>query len=165
MRTKLRLGAVAALLLVVASLPAAAASPKAALSTDGAGRVEVLRVTAISAIEDVDIDVGDPGFSLGDYFVFNDDLFIGDRNVGVFAGTCTLVGIGEDEATTFHCLGTLDLPAGQITVRTLATFTETTDQIRAAITGGTRRYRTAHGEMILRFVGETESTLTLRIIR
>ena len=68
---------------------------------------------------------------------------------------------------TFRCIATAELPRGQITTQALLTFSEETEgkPEEFAITGGTGRYRTAHGEVIVREVSETEDSLTFRIIR
>ena len=54
---------------------------------------------------------------------------------------------------------------GQLTAQGLATLTETSPQpFTLAITGGTGAYRTAHGQLQVAQVSETESRYTLTVI-
>jgi hypothetical protein len=163
MRKKFRLGGVVALLLAVLTLPAAAASPSAARSSDN-DDVEVIRVTAIT-VQAADLDLGATGDSLGDQFIFSDDLFRGGEKVGTAGGVATLVRLEPMVSATLQFVATAKLPRGQITVQGLVTFTDGPSTFKLAITGGTGRYRTAHGELIAEEVSETETRLTFRVIR
>jgi hypothetical protein len=162
-RKKLKLGAVAALLLAVLSLPAAAASPSAARSSDD-DEVEVIRVTAVD-VQDTFLDLGDPGESLGDQSVFSQDLFRQGEKVGTGGVVCTLVRLEPMVSATAQCLATAELPRGQITIQGLLTFTDGPSTFRVAITGGTGRYRTAHGVASVEEISETEERITFRVIR
>jgi hypothetical protein len=53
-------------------------------------RFTVVRVTAVT-VQEAGLDLGDTGDSLGDEFVFSDDLFSGGRKVGIDGVVCTLV--------------------------------------------------------------------------
>ena len=121
-----------------------------------------LRLTAISTDHNADIDVGDEGESLGDYFVFSDDLFMKGRMVGTLEGQCTVTRIDE-EARAFHqqCLVTAVLPKGQITVQGAVVFEEDSgeDRFTLAVTGGTGRYSGAGGEVHVRFVSDTKAQI------
>ena len=68
-------------------------------------------------------------------------------------------------SATLQFVATAELPRGQITVQGLATFTDGPSTFRLAITGGTGRYRTAHGVLIVEEISETEDRLTFRLIR
>lgn len=162
MRKNLKLGLLVAFLLAVVSLPAAAA-PSATRSGDS--KVEVIRLTSIT-VQEADLDLGEPGESLGDQFVFTDDLFRGGEKVGILGVVCTGVR-SEPDSSSIQCVGTAELPKGQITVQGLITFSEATEgePFEIAITGGTGKYRTAHGVVTIREVSETEEILTFRIIR
>lgn len=109
-----------------------------------------------------DVDVGTEGESLGDYFVFSDDVYKRGRLVGTLEGQCTVTRIDE-EAGAFHqqCLATVVLPKGQLTVQGAIVFEAESDQDRAtlAITGGTGRYAGAAGQVHVRFVSDTESRI------
>ena len=75
--------------------------------------------------------------------------------------------ISRASQTMAKCVATAELPKGQITAQGLLTFSEEAEgePFRLAITGGTGKYRTAHGEVIVKDVSETESRLTFVIIR
>jgi hypothetical protein len=161
MRKNLKLGLLVAFLLAVVSLPAAAA-PSATRSGDS--KVEVIRLISMT-VEEVNLDLGEAGDSLGDQFVFTDDLFRGGEKVGILGVVCTAVR-AEADAFSIQCVGTAELPKGQITVHGLITFSEATEgePFEIAITGGTGKYRTAHGVVTVT-EGETEDQLKFLIIR
>jgi hypothetical protein len=166
MRKKLRFGgAVALLLAVVASITVASASSSSTgSSATNKGEVEVIRVIAVD-VQDAFLDLGEPGESLGDQSVFSQDLFRQGEKVGEGGVVCTLVRVEPGVSATVQCVATAELPRGQITVQGLLTFTDGPSTFRLAITGGTGRYRTAHGVAIVEEVSATEERITFRIIR
>ena len=165
MRRRFSLGVLAILVLAVVSLPAASASSSQAGSSAGdENDVEVIRLTAIDA-QDTFLDLGEPGDSLGDQSVFSQDLFRRGEKVGTSGVVCTIVHLEPMVSATAQCVGTAELPRGQITFQGLLTFTNGPSTFRLAITGGTGRYRTAHGVAIVEEVSETEDRVTLRVIR
>jgi hypothetical protein len=89
MRRRLSLAIVAALVLAVVIVPGASTSSSGVRSSDD-DDVEVIRVTAIT-VQEAGLDLGEPGDSLGDQFVFSDDLFRGGEKVGTAGGIGTLV--------------------------------------------------------------------------
>jgi allene oxide cyclase len=98
------------------------------------------------AVTDTVIDVGAPGDSTGDLLTFHNKLYN--------AANATVVGRDQGECIrispakgTWECRWTSFLPGGQITVE--GPFFDTRDSI-LAITGGTGRYATAEGDMLLR---------------
>jgi hypothetical protein len=167
MRKKLTLGGVVVLLLAVASVTVASASssPRSSAARDD-DDAEVIRLRGVT-VDEAFLDLGAQGDSLGDQFVFNADLYRDDERVGIAGAHCTLVRLEAAVSVSFQCLATAELPRGQITTQGLLTFSEETEGEPEvfAITGGTGRYRTAHGEVIVREVSETEDHLTFRIIR
>ena len=165
MRRRFSLGVLAILALAVVSLPAASASSSPAASSAGEGKkVEVIRVTEV-IVQDAFLDLGEEEDSLGDYFVFSGDLFRKGEKVGSDGGTGTIVRLEPMVSATLQFVATAELPRGQITVQGLVTFTDGPSTFRLAITGGTGRYRTAHGVLIVEQISETESRLTFRVIR
>ncbi len=124
----------------------------------------MIRVTEV-IVQDAFVDVGEEGDSLGDYFVFGSDLFRKGEKVGSNGGTGTIVRLEPMVSATFQIVATAELPKGQITVQGLVTFTNGPSTFRVAITGGTGRYRTAHGVLIVEEISETEDHLTFRVIR
>jgi hypothetical protein len=109
------------------------------------------------------VDVGEAGSSPGDLFVFENELRnrADTRTLGRFAGVCTnLVSPG-----LVSCRGTLELAEGTVEVAALVDFAAG-GPIVAAVTGGTKRYKTAHGQMRLSeevASGVREGTLQLRL--
>ena len=164
MRTKLGIGLLVLLALAIAALPAASA-PSPAGSRGDDDEVEVIRVLA-TTVQEANLDLGEEGDSLGDQFVFSDDLSRHGESVGILGATCTLVRLDQTSATS-QCLATAELPKGQIAVHGLITFSEETEDepFRLAITGGTGRYKEAHGHVTVVTVSETEERLTFHIIR
>ena len=114
------------------------------------------------------VDAGEPGFTLGDQVAFSDDLRADGKPAGHDGGACTLVRIADAEAQsgTAQCQVTYSLDGGQVTTQGLLTLTEGgfVGVQRAAITGGTGRFRGAGGESTLEFIrpGELKITLALR---
>ena len=165
MRRRFSLGVLVILVLAVVSLPAASASSsQAGSAAGGENDVEVIRVTSMT-VQDESLDFGEQGDSLGDQFIFSDDLFRQGEKVGIAGGVATLVRLEPRVSATLQFVATAELPRGQITVQGLATFTDGPSTFRLAITGGTGRYRTAHGVLIVEEISETEDRLTFRVIR
>jgi hypothetical protein len=102
---------------------------------------------------------------VGNEFLSADDVYRQGRKVGDDAAVCQFMADLGQAGGRFQCLATLSLPEGQLTAQGLATLNETGDQpFTLAITGGTGTYRTAHGQMRVAPVSETESHYTLTVI-
>jgi hypothetical protein len=170
MRTKLMLGAALAILLAAASVPLAfAGGDKDRHGHHHGHHVRIIDLTT-TVLQDADVDLGDPGPSVGDRFVFSDTVFRDGEEVGIDGGECVIVQFtpgadpeGEPEAATAQCVATVSLPEGQITAQGLVDFT-TTDPFTIAITGGTGKYRTAHGEVEVSEESEEVDRLRLKVI-
>jgi len=100
-----------------------------------------------------------PAPSLGDTFVFSEDLARDGRNVGFDGGVCTAVRV-QNRPAAFQCVVTAHLRDGDLTVQGFAF-----DQPRNvfAITGGTGRWRNAGGQVVVRDINETMSRITAYI--
>jgi hypothetical protein len=122
--------------------------------------VKVLHLTSVQVESEV-VDVAPTGEqpSLGDSFVFSENLFREGRRVGISGGVCTFVRL-EKPPAALQCVVTARLGGDQLTVQGLAF-----DQPRNvfAITGGTGRYRNAGGQVVVREVSDTENRLTVFI--
>jgi hypothetical protein len=94
MRKKLILSAMLALLLAVASVSLAFA--RSDEDGDHGDHTRVINLTA-TTVQDADIDLGKSGLSLGDRFVFSDDLS-GDE-VGTDGGDCVIVRLDPKDTT------------------------------------------------------------------
>ncbi|GAA2324672.1 dirigent protein [Streptomyces caniferus] len=112
----------------------------------------------------VDVD-GSGGPSLGDEYVVSGNLFRGSTAVGTYSEICTLTRFIPTDEFDLQCAADLALSQGQLTVQ--GRFTVTTagpGNIDLAITGGTGRYRTAHGYLHAVNVTDTETNLTVHLI-
>jgi hypothetical protein len=128
-------------------------------SSDTSYRGRVLRFASPSA-ELTEVDVGEPGESLGDYLILNDPVFSRalTEEVGTLRGMCVLV---EEDACEIDV--TWDLQGGQVTVEGTFHFREVRNEF--VVTGGTGAYKTAHGSLVtLSVVGEDIFNYTFRLI-
>jgi hypothetical protein len=111
------------------------------------------------------VDVGAPGPSLGDQLVFSESLERFGRDVGMSGGVCTVThAMAPYDVLTFHCVATLSLRRGQITLQGLIEVQGEDDPgpFVVAITGGTGAYRGAGGEAIVRERRDGMSVYKLR---
>jgi hypothetical protein len=117
-------------------------------------------------VDEADIDVGAAGESLGDYFVFTEDLFMKGKRVGSDHVSCMATRIDKSEFTV-QCVATLVLDGkGQITVQGAVTFSEESGStFTLAITGGTGRFRDASGQVKVRDISDEKSVLTVQLGR
>jgi hypothetical protein len=158
MRSKCRLYAAVLSIVVlgVLVLPAVATS-------HGKGK-RPLRIVA-TEIQSEFLDLGTPGPSLGDELVFSERLTRRGREVGVSGVVCTTTQVVPPyEVTMFHCVGTLRLKRGQITLQGLIEVQGEDDPgpFRVAITGGTGAYTGAGGTAVVREVSPNTSVYKLR---
>jgi hypothetical protein len=105
-------------------------------------------------------DIGEPGLSAGDLIDFHDVLSRNGRRVGDEVGSCVVV----DASGLSNCTGVVRL--GDDTI-TYAFVNAPPPNKVLAITGGSGRFRTAHGDGTLVENGDAANTgtLTLRLIR
>lgn len=148
MRRTLVLSAVLTGLVVVATGIAAGASSPGLGSNGGDhgedGRFHVLRVER-NAGSSVTLDLdhsGSGALTIGDQIVETAEFFIGNREVGKDGVVCTKVRAPE----WFQCVATNSFGNGDLTVQFFADFTSA-EPGRFAITGGTREYFGATGEV------------------
>jgi hypothetical protein len=151
MRAKSRLFVVLALALTLGAVSLVSTAAGGGRHDD---KTLVIELTTLTAQEE-DLDLGAPGPSVGDRFVFGEDVFRGGHKVGILGGECIVVRFapdpvppGQDPASaTLNCVATVRLPEGQVTLQGLVTFSEEAGpSFDIAITGGTGAYRTAHGQ-------------------
>lgn len=115
-----------------------------AAAASGDGRREVISFTTKQAHQTL-LDNGEPGFGVDDIVVYSNDLYQRGRKIGEDGGTCAVVRVAPNGEATMYCAGNHTLPGGQISV---AGFAAPGAPFELAITGGTRRYRTAHGQAV-----------------
>jgi len=112
------------------------------------------------------IDVGATGPSLGDQIVFSESLAKDRRDVGMSGVVCTVTHATPPyDVLTFHCVGTLSVRSGQITLQGLIEVQGEDDPgpFTVAITGGTGAYRGAGGMAVVREVRTGVSVYKLRL--
>ncbi|MEU9497623.1 hypothetical protein [Streptomyces sp. NPDC048196] len=129
-------------------------------------REEVFQLTAQQTQGSfIDVD-GSSGPSQGDEFVISGNLLRGSATVGTYSEICTLTRTAPADEFDLQCAGDLALPLGQLTIQGRFTVTAAgPGNIDLAITGGTGRYRTAHGTVHGDNVSDTETHLTVHLIR
>lgn len=130
---------------------AAAVLGSASAATAGKGKSESLRLVGTIEQEEF-VDVGAPGPSLGDQYIFSEILRANGREAGMSGGVCTTVAVVPYEAATLQCLATLSLRRGDITLHGLVEIQGEDELVPStvAITGGTGKYRGASGEARVR---------------
>jgi allene oxide cyclase len=138
--------------LAIAALGAAAtaqADQPAAPAAKPHGKI--IRLTEASpTLQPAFADTGAPGPSPGDLAVLHDGVLREDGSpAGSFNQVCTLAELkGGPFTSGFECTGSLTLGGDTITMA--GPFTPAATEQTAAITGGTGRFRTARGEIVLR---------------
>ena len=111
-----------------------------------------LRLVA-TEVQSESLDLGAPGPSLGDELIISESLAWRGRDVGTSGIVCTVTHATPPyDVLTFHCVATLSLRRGQITLQGLIEVQGEDDNgpWRVAITGGTGAFRGAGGEAIVR---------------
>ncbi|MFK8908290.1 allene oxide cyclase barrel-like domain-containing protein [Streptomyces sp. YS-3] len=79
-----------------------------------------------------------------DEFVYSDKLLRDGKQIGEDGSSCQVTKV-DGARTTTNCVLSLRLPDGQLTAQSL--WTEGSDTVRMAVTGGTGAYRGASGEL------------------
>ena len=150
-----RLGVLGAGIAVVALLvgavsPALGSSSQGAAPTASGNADKTIRVLAVFTEFDPNIDVGAPGFSLGDMVVFSGNLLRNGEQVGRVGVVCTFVSTRNTARVEAMCPTTSILPGGQIT--TQGTIVNRSLNFTLPITGGSGRYLGASGQVVSRDV-------------
>ena len=130
---------------------------------------QTLSIYAVTSPNGLAVLPGTAGaFSLGDRVALSDDLFTskGGTALGTDGGACTVTRV-TNAATgsgVLLCLVTFSLPDGDIETQALNTLTNGAfaGTQSASITGGTGRYRHAHGDVTLTFPSPSEANITFR---
>lgn len=165
----MRLGIVALVAVILAAGGVTLASADSGKRA-GDGRSEVIKLFALTDLDQsADLDLGATGESVGDRFVFSDDLYTrkGGDKVGIDGGECIVVRLDTAaRSATVQCAVTASLDdRGQITVQGLVTFSESEAgaTFTLPITGGSGDFRGASGEITVEELSDTESNLTLSL--
>jgi hypothetical protein len=144
--------AIAVVALVVGAVsPVLGSSSQGSASTSGdADKRQTIRVTAVFTEFDANIDVGAPGFSLGDEVVFSGNLLRSGEQVGRIGVVCTFVSTANADRVEAQCPTTSILPGGQIT--TQGTIVNRSLNFTLPITGGSGQFQGAGGQVVSRDV-------------
>jgi hypothetical protein len=139
-------------LVVGAVSPALGSSNQGSASTASghADKQRTIRVLAVFTEFDANIDVGAPGFSLGDEVVFSGNLLRNGEQVGRVGVVCTFVSTANVNRVEAQCPTTSIFPDGQIT--TQGTIVNRSLNFTLPITGGSGRYQGAGGQVVSRDV-------------
>jgi len=122
----------------------------------------VIRVVT-RQVDSADLDLGREGFSIGDRFVFTENLSRRGMRVGTDHGECVFTRI-EPQGGAFQCTATAVFRRGQITVQGAVTFSEDDpSRFTLAVTGGTGRFRDAGGQVVVRETSATRGVLTFML--
>jgi hypothetical protein len=157
------LGVAIVLVLAAAGVTAAAASSSSAAASKH--RVQTIQLVAKQTSATLLVLAAHGHGPVGNQFLGTDDLYRQGRKVGDDASACQFMADLGQAGGRFQCLVTVSLPDGQLTVQGLVTLTETGQQpLTLAVTGGTGAYRTAHGEVRVVQVSETEARDTVTLI-
>jgi hypothetical protein len=110
--------------------------------------------------QDTFLDLGAPGSSQGDEFIFHDLVFTPDgrTQVGYDGGSCVFFDVAKPEE---NCTVTYSLPGGELTTQFLNSPPPTKI---LAVTGGTRTYRNVLGQGKLVESGHETASLTFDLI-
>ena len=144
---------IAVMALVVGAVsPALGSSSQKAAATAAShtGNSQTLRLTAVFTEFDPNIDLGAPGFSLGDEVVFSGNLLRNGAQVGRIGVVCSFVSTANPDRVEAQCPTTSILPGGQIT--TQGTIVNRSLNFTLPITGGSGRYLGVGGQVVSRDV-------------
>ena len=140
------------------------AAASVAVATDAGPQLTAAQTMRLHAAVDREesLDVGAPGFSLGDQVVF--------------AGFATAAGSGEDRGRfqavctvadtlaggSYLCQFNLALPSGLLTAQGLVSAVG--PRSSAAVTGGTRRFQNARGQLQIVDTSPGHATVTISLL-
>jgi hypothetical protein len=142
---------IAVLALVVGAVSPALGSSGQGAGSTASGRADkgqTIRVLAVFTEFDPNIDVGAPGFSLGDEVVFAGNLLQDGKQVGRVGVVCTFVSTANADRVEAQCPATAILPGGQITIQ--GVIVNRALNWTLPITGGSGRYDRARGQVVSR---------------
>ena len=173
MGRKLRVGAAMACLLVLGTVTVASATSSRENRSSGSDdrKVVVLDLVGEYAkstfIDELPANPEDQP-SVGDQWVSTINLLRDGKEFGKESSICTYTRVEADGARTVHCTGFQFLPGGQTTSEVAVDYgpgeTVKADPYFSAVKGGTRKYRTAHGEARIQERTTEKFEIVVRII-
>ncbi|KMS86081.1 MULTISPECIES: allene oxide cyclase barrel-like domain-containing protein [Streptomyces] len=108
-----------------------------------------------------EVDLGEPGISVGDQRIVHEDLYRDGVKVGDHSSACTFTRVSP---AALQCLGTFALPEGQFTAQSLLHL-PAPSSVDVGITGGSGAYSTAQGFVRTVPAGATERHFTVHLHR
>ena len=155
----LTIAATVAVSVLIVGAATAGATPDAAGNDDarGGGDDVTLRFDVETSPFNY-TDLGAPGPSAADVIVFHDTLFTDGQEVGREVGSCVVV----EPSGLSNCTAVITL-YGQGTI-TYAFENAPPPQKTLAVTGGSGKYRTAHGDGSFTESGQDTGTLVLSLV-
>ncbi|POX64532.1 hypothetical protein C3492_05745 [Streptomyces sp. Ru62] len=108
-----------------------------------------------------DVDLGEPGISVGDQRIVHEDLYRDGEKVGDHSSVCTFTRVSP---AALQCIGTFALPEGQFSAQSLLHL-PAPSSVDVGITGGSGAYSTARGFVRTVPAGATERHFTVRLQR
>lgn len=160
MRTKLRYGA-----LMLAAILVIGGVAQATGTSGRDARSQTLRLLDVSDKFEF-VDVGAPGSpgspGPGDSFIFNNLVRnrADTKSLGTWISICTMTAA----AGVARCSGTVGLDDGDIEVATTVDFADA-EVIVAAVTGGTRDFKGAGGQLTLGKETSAGRLMTIKLVR
>ncbi|MFD5424288.1 hypothetical protein [Streptomyces sp. NPDC127084] len=143
---------------------AAAPSPDTIHPWTPHGKSETFELALVTTASNF-IDVDPTGSSQGDELVATGNVLQDDAAVGQFDQVCTVTRVEADQPAAFQCQVTFTLAEGQITIQGVFPLGAPASDITLAITGGTGSYLTARGYVQSISTSETESVVSVHLIR
>ncbi|MET8767214.1 hypothetical protein [Streptomyces sp. NPDC004658] len=106
-----------------------------------------------------EVDLGEPGISVGDQRIVHEDLYRDGEKVGDHSSACTFTQVSP---AALQCIGTFALPEGQFTAQSLLHL-PAPSSVDVGITGGSGAYSTAQGFVHTVPAGATERHFTVHL--
>jgi hypothetical protein len=111
------------------------------------------------------VDVGEPGPSLGDMNVITEDVYKNGKRVGTSDIQCSIVRLQLPKFSV-QCFNTTTLPGGQITAQGIVTSDEIEKvPFKQAVTGGTGAYEGVGGQLTVDEAGDGPAEFTFELSR
>jgi allene oxide cyclase-like protein len=153
--------------LILPAIIAAAVIALTSLSPASAHQKDhVLKLTT-KTVDFAQVDVGQPGASLGDSTILTEDVYRDGKKVGTSDISCTVVRLDKvADSFASECLNTTVLAGGQISTQGYVTSAQE-EQIpfQQAITGGTGAYEGVSGQLTIDDRGDGPAHLTFDLVR
>ncbi|MEW2514646.1 hypothetical protein [Streptomyces sp. NPDC046870] len=108
-----------------------------------------------------EVDLGEPGISVGDQRIVHEDLYRDGEKVGDHSAVCTFTRVSP---AALQCIGTFALPEGQFSAQSLLHL-PAPSSVDVGITGGSGAYSTARGFVRTVPAGATERHFTVHLRR